>query len=202
MAQVLVCYAHPGHRFSRANRDLWVAAQAVGGITCVDLYAEYPRFNIDIDREQARLLDHDVLVLQYPLFWYATPALIKEWLDLTLEHGFAYGEGGTALAGKTLLLAITAAGPQEAYCASGYQHFPLRTFLTPMEQTAHLCQMRFAPPYVLHGSLKAPQDGRLQPHVAGYRRLLQGLRDDRVNLDRVSGQDVLTADTLTMLAEV
>ena len=52
------------------------------GVTFVDLYAEYPRFEIDVDREQARLLAHDVIVFQNPLFWYSTPAILKEWQDL------------------------------------------------------------------------------------------------------------------------
>ncbi|MEM9248906.1 MAG: NAD(P)H-dependent oxidoreductase [Pseudomonadota bacterium] len=201
MAKVLVCYAHPGHRFSTANAELWRAAQEVEGITRTDLYAAYPRFNIDIDREQAQLVEHDVLVLQYPLFWYATPALIKEWLDLVLEHGFAYGTGGTALAGKTLQIALTAAGPEDAYTPDGYQHFPLRTFLTPMEQTASLCKMRFLPPYALFGALKAPTDGRLAAHAAGYRRLLEGLRDETLDPIAAAAHPYLTADTLPLPVE-
>ncbi len=198
MAKVLVCYAHPGHRFSSANTALWSVAQTVTGITCVDLYAEYPRFNIDIDREQQRLLAHDVLILQYPLFWYSCSALVKEWLDLVLEHGFAYGDGGTALAGKTMALAITAAGPQDAYSTDGYQHFPIRTFLTPMEQTAGLCKMRFLAPYVLFGALRAPGDGRLPGHVTGYRNLLEALRDDTLDLDNAARLDTLSATTLPL----
>ena len=45
------------------------AANGVDGVTHVDLYAEYPRHDIDIDREQTRLLEHQVIVLQFPLFW-------------------------------------------------------------------------------------------------------------------------------------
>ena len=76
MANLLVYYAHPGHKYSHANRALWRSAQAVTGITRVDLYAEYPRFDIDVDREQQRLLDHDVVLFQFPMFWYSTPSLI------------------------------------------------------------------------------------------------------------------------------
>lgn len=196
MPNVLLCYAHPGHRFSHVNAALWAEAQQVEGLTRVDLYAEYPRFNINIDREQDRLRAADVVVLQYPLFWYATPSLLKEWIDLVFEHGFAYGAGGTALAGKTLAVALSAAGPADAYTAEGYQHFPLRTFLAPMEQTARLCRMEFLPPYVLHGALRAPSDGRLSPHVAGYRRLLEALRDGTLDRAAARDRDVMTAQTL------
>ena len=113
-------------------------AKEVDGLTFVDLYAEYPRFDINVEREQERLLAHDVIVFQFPMFWYSTPSIVKEWLDLVLEHGFAYGTGGKALAGKTMMLALTAAGPADAYAKEGYQHYPIRTFLTPLEQSARL----------------------------------------------------------------
>lgn len=201
MPKVLLYYAHPGHRFSQVNTALWDAAQGVEGITSVDLYATYPRFNIDIDHEQERLVEHDVILFQYPLFWYATPSLVKEYLDLVLEHGFAYGSEGTKLAGKAMGIAISAAGPEDAYTTEGYQHYPLRTFTTPMEQTARLCKMTFIAPYVMYGALKAPSEGRLDGHVAGYVRLLELLRDGRLDLNAAGLADTLNADTLPMIAE-
>ena len=196
MARVIVYYAHPGHKHSHANRALRGVAGAVDGITFVDLYSEYPRFNIDIELEQQRLIDHDVIVFQFPMFWYSTPALIKEWEDLVLEHGFAYGAGGDKLAGKYLLLAITAAGPADAYRADGYQRYPLRTFLRPLEQTATLCEMTFLPPYVLFSALSAPQDGSLDAHAANYRVLLEAIRDDRVDLDAAASRELICGDDL------
>lgn len=199
MAKLLVYYAHPGQRFSHANAAMAKAARALDGFTFVDLYAEYPRHNIDVDREQGRLLDHDVILFQFPMFWYATPSLVKEWLDLVLEHGFAYGHHGTRLAGKTMMLALTAAGPQEAYSPEGYQHFPLRTFLSPLEQTARLCRMSFPAPYVLHGSLAAQTTGRIAPHAEGYARLLSAIRDDRYDFETAMTREIVTADDLPIL---
>ncbi len=196
MARLIVYYAHPGHQHSHVNRYMARAAERVDGITFVDLYADYPRFDIDVDREQRRLLDHDVMLFQFPVFWYSTPSLVKEWQDLVLEHGFAYGSGGDALAGKRLMLAVTAAGPADAYTHKGYQHYPLRTFLTPLEQTARLCEMRFSAPYVLYGSLRAPSDGAVDPHVTGYRRLLEAIRDDRFDFAAAEALDVLEHGTL------
>lgn len=199
MARVILYYAHPGQRFSQANRALYAAAQSVAGIERVDLCAEYPRFDIDVEREQARLLANDVVVMQFPLFWYSSPAIVKEWQDLVLEHGFAYGAGGTALRGKTLLLALTAAGSEHAYSEEGYQKLPMRQFLTPFERTAGLCGMSFPAPYVLYGALRAPDDGRLDAHVAGYRRLLAALREDRY--DRADAPGTVGAESLALTAE-
>ncbi len=202
MPNLLLYYAHPAQRFSHTNAAMAAAAQRVEGITIVDLYAEYPRHDIGVDREQARLRDHDVILFQFPMFWYSTPSLVKEWQDLVLEHGFAYGAGGTALEGKTMMLAITAAGSAEAYTPNGYQHYPLRTFLTPLEQTARLCKMRFPAPYVMHSSLFAVEEGRVEPHAEGYARLLAAIRDGRYDFDAAMARDIVTHDTLPLFREV
>ncbi len=197
--KLLVYYAHPGKRFSHANEAMSKALRRVENISFVDLYAEYPRFDVNVEREQQRLVDHDVILFQCPLFWYSTPALVKEWIDLTLEHGFAYGAGGDKLDGKIMMFALTAAGPADAYTTKGYQHYPLRTFLTPLERTAGLCKMRFAAPYALYGSLRAIEDGRISPHAEGYRRLLTALRDDAYNFDRADDFSVVEFEHLDTL---
>jgi putative NADPH-quinone reductase len=198
MASLIVYYAHPGHPYSQSNQPMACAASALDGISFVDLYRDYPRFDIDADIEQQRLLDHDVILFQFPMFWYSTPSIIKEWQDLVLEHGFAYGTGGDKLKGKTMMLAITAAGPAEAYSAGGYQHYPIRDFLRPLEQTARLCEMRFAAPYVLYASLRAPADGRLEAHVKAYRALLEAIRDDRYDWEAAAALDVVQADSIPL----
>jgi glutathione-regulated potassium-efflux system ancillary protein KefG len=200
MAKLVLYYAHPGNKYSHANKAMYAAAQTIAGITSIDLYAEYPRFDIDIDREQQRLLDHDVVLFQFPMFWYSTPSLLKEWQDLVLEHGFAYGAGGTELNGKTMMLALTAAGNDDAYTVDGYQHYPIRTFLTPLERTAGLCHMQFAAPYVLYSARRAPDDGRLDTHVAGYRQLLEAIRDDRYDFAAAAERDIVeVADVPTLV---
>jgi len=199
MAKLLVYYAHPGHRHSKANRAMLAQAKNVNDITLVDLYAEYPRFGINPDREQARLLAHDIILFQFPLFWYSTPSLLKEWQDIVLEHGWAYGADGDKLKGKTMMIALTAAGPRDAYSTDGYQGFELRTFLTPLERTAKLCHMEFSPPFVLFESLLAPTTGLEKTHAQAYRDLLQAVRDDQYDFVKAAGHDVVTLDTLPLL---
>lgn len=178
---ILVLFAHPAQARSEAHALLARVARDTPGVTFADLYAEYPRFEIDIDAEQARLAAHDVLVFQHPVYWYSTPALLKEWQDLVLEYGWAYGRGGTALRGKIFLCAVTAGGPVEAYGAGGYNRFPLRVLLSPLEQTANLCGMTYLPPFALFAARRAAQGAALALHAARYRRLLEALRDDRLD---------------------
>lgn len=194
MAALLHYYAHPGQRFSQVNSAMWRAAQTVEGITSVDLYRDYPRHIIDVGHEQGLIADHDAVLLQFPLFWYSSPSLLKEWIDLVFADGFAYGEGGDKLRGKRMMLAVTASASQQAYSPEGYQHYPLRTFLTPFEQTARLSMMRFGAPYVMFDALKAAPGA----HAAGFARLLAAIRDDHFDWDRAEQAEILTHDTLPL----
>tara|TARA_R110000751_G_scaffold288076_4_gene393377 strand:- start:239408 stop:240082 length:675 start_codon:yes stop_codon:yes gene_type:complete len=196
--KILVLFAHPGQRYSRANRDLSKAASGVDNVTLIDLYALYPRFKINIEVEQQRLLDHDVIVFQFPLLWYSVPALLKEWQDLVLEYGFAYGEGGDKLAGKCFTCVVTTGGPEEFYRVGGRNNFPLRDLLSPIEQTASLCGLRFVPPYALFAAHSAAGDDRLPRHVDGYKRLLEALRDDQLDMEAADQMRLLSAETLPL----
>lgn len=172
------------------------------GIKFVDLYAAYPRHDINVAVEQERLLSVDVVLFQFPVFWYSTPSIIKEWQDLVLEHGFAYGSGGDKLSGKRMMLAITAAGPEDAYTPGGYQHYPLRTFLTPLEQTARLCRMSFSAPYVLYSALRAGEHREATQHVDGYRQLLEALRDGTYDFEAADRADFVTATSLPIREKI
>ena len=129
--RILVLFAHPSIDRSEVNRPLAEATARLDGVTLVDLYGEYPDFQIDVDREQKRLLAHDVIVFMHPLYWYSTPAILKEWQDLVLEHDFAYGSKGTALHGKVFLNALTAGGLEAAYRARDTTTFRFASYCTP-----------------------------------------------------------------------
>ncbi|ASJ76006.1 NAD(P)H-dependent oxidoreductase [Granulosicoccus antarcticus] len=200
MTRVLILTAHPNPGYSRINQRLSAMATSLSGVTVVDLYALYPSFKIDVGLEQQRLKEHDVIVFQFPVYWYSTPALLKEWQDLVLEYGFAYGDGGSYLANKLCLLAITAGGAELAYCADGANRFPIRTLLSPLEQMAGLCQMKFLPPLVLFSSHVAAKDARAEQHVAKYKQVLEALRDDQLDLPKVFEQNLLGMPMIPLLS--
>ena len=201
MQHILVLFAHPSLDRSEVNRPMALATADTDGVTFVDLYAEYPDFQIDIDREQERLLNHDVIVFMHPLYWYSTPAILKEWQDLVLEHGFAYGSDGTALHGKIFFNALTAGGTEAAYCAQGYNHYTIRELLHPLEQTAALCGMRYLPPFALFGARSAVEEERVDAHVADWVKVLEALRDERLNMEAVRNLPKLNADLAGIISE-
>lgn len=189
MARVLVLFAHPAFEKSRINRRLLEAIDDLESVTIHDLYETYPDFQIDVGSEQQRLMAHDVIVLQHPFYWYSAPALVKEYLDLVLEHGFAYGSTGRALEGKVLLNATTTGGPAGAYQPGGRNRFTMRQLLAPFDQTAVLCRMTYLAPFVLHGTHVIDTPEALTPAQRQYRRLIVGLRDGTLDLARAASID-------------
>jgi glutathione-regulated potassium-efflux system ancillary protein KefG len=174
---VLLVLAHPAMERSRANRAMGTAALGAPGVTLLDLYETYPDFEIDVRAEQKRLLGCRCLVVQFPLYWYSTPALLKEWFDLVWLHGFAYGRGGTALKGKRMMAACSTGGDAPAYGRQGANRFTIEEFLRPLEQTAALCGMDWAAPFVLHASA-VKDEAALARESEAYRQRLLALAQE------------------------
>jgi glutathione-regulated potassium-efflux system ancillary protein KefG len=191
--RVLILFAHPALRRSRVNRRMIEAVRGLDGVVVNDLYEAYPELDIDVEREQRLLEQHDVVVFQHPFYWYSSPAILKEWQDLVLEHGWAYGRDGRALEGKLLLSVITAGGGEEAYRHDGSNRFTVRELLAPIEQTARLCRMEYLPPFVVHGTHRLA-DADISRYASDYRRALAALRDGRLDLTAVRRLPRLNAD--------
>ncbi len=196
--RVLVILAHPVLERSRVNRRLADVAAGVKGVTLHDLYESYPTLAINVRYEQKLLLEHDAIVFQHPFYWYSAPAIVKEWQDLVLEYGWAYGRGGDKLKGKVTLNAISTGGPVFAYRKDGYNRFTMRELLAPFDQTAHLCGMKFLAPFVVHGSLRVETDEHMAEHNAAYKRVLEALRDDALDVEKAMKVEKLS-DELDVL---
>lgn len=179
MAKLLILFAHPALEKSKVHAKLIRHVNQLEGVTFHDLYEAYPDFDIDVKREQALLIKHDIIIWQHPFYWYSCPAIIKQWQDLVLEHGWAYGSGGNMLAGKKVLNAITTAGSREAYTIGGRNRFTIQQLLTPFDQTAYLCKMQYMPPYVLHSTHRYTKSD-IDMYAVQYEQLLVALAGDRI----------------------
>ena len=183
--QILILFAHPALEKSRVNRYLIQAVQGLDSVTIHDLYEAYPDFDIDVQSEQELLRNHDVIVFQHPMYWYSCPAIMKEWQDLVLEHGFAYGKSGTALHGKRFLSSITTGGTEQAYRREGHNYFTIRELLTPFEQTARLCGMEYLPPFVIQGTHQIGSQQELAIYTQNYRQAIIALRDNAIDWEQL-----------------
>ncbi|MGO3124836.1 MAG: NAD(P)H-dependent oxidoreductase [Advenella sp.] len=116
--------------------------------------------SIDIEQEQKKLLWADAVILQFPLWWYSMPAILKGWVDRVYAYGFAYGVGEHSdthwgdrfgqgvLAGKRAMLVVTAGGWSSHYEPRGING-PINDILFPIQ----------------HGILFYPGFDVLPPHV-------------------------------------
>ncbi|MFP9099059.1 NAD(P)H-dependent oxidoreductase [Flavobacterium sp. RHBU_24] len=151
-SKILILFAHPLFEKSNANGALVRNIPQSDNITFHDLYQEYPDFDIDVRREQELLLLHDIIIWHHPMYWYSCPPLLKQWIDLVLEHGWAYGKDGTALKDKMVLQVITTGGKKENYTPRGKDRFTIIQLVEPFCQTARVCNMHYLPPFVFHGA--------------------------------------------------
>lgn len=183
MKEILILFAHPAFQKSRVNKLLIKDIHKMEGITLHDLYQNYPEMDIDVNHEQKMLERHDIIIFHHPFFWYSIPAMLKEWQDLVLTHGWAYGSEGNALNGKLFLNVISTGGGKEAYCERGYNKFTIRQLISPIEQTANLCRMIFLPPFVVHGTHSITEEEVLR-YQHEYHEILMLLRDEQINIKK------------------
>jgi len=178
MSKTLVLLFHPDLRRSKANAALARAAATLPDVEIVDMQAIYPG-GVDLfrdgEREAARLLTADRLVLQFPLQWYSTPALLKAWQDAVLTRMFyiAYETEGRRLEGTPLKIALTAGNLREAYRAGGRNLFEIDALLAPLKATANRCGLAWSEPFTVFQADKLSPEA-LDVAADDYARALRG----------------------------
>ena len=185
MKKVLIQFAHPARSRSKMNNALRSAVEGLENVTFNDLYANYPDFLIDVKREQELCEEHDVILFQHPFYWYSTPSIIKEWLDLVLEHGWAYGSKGTSLNGKIFMQAITGGGDDSTYQKDGLNKFTITELTTPMQATANLCGMIWLPPFTVLGVHRGLDNAQTQSHADSYKACIESLVKGELNIEKI-----------------
>lgn len=186
MNKILILFAHPLFEKSRVHKAIVKAIPQTPSITFRDLYELYPDFNINIEEEKQLLTDHDIIIWQHPFYWYNIPPLLKQWIDMVLQFGWAYGPGGEALKGKIAFNALSSGGTEQVYSAEGRNRYTISQFLAPIEQTARLCHLNYLPPFVIHGTHKLTEV-QINDAAEDYRRLLLLLEASSIKLEHYTG---------------
>jgi glutathione-regulated potassium-efflux system ancillary protein KefF len=174
---IALVYAHPYPDRSRAGRILLDGVRGLPNLDVRPLYSLYPDFAIDVQAERRSIEGADIVVWQSPFYWYGLPALLHLWIEKVLAHGYAYGAGGDAVRGKTAFWVTTTGAPVSAYRPGEMHGHPFEAFIPPVSQTARFCGMRWAPPFVVHGSHRIGED-ELREKATAYRDRLLSLADD------------------------
>lgn len=99
--------------------------------------SEVGGFAPDIEAELCKVEACDLLILQFPLWWFGLPAIMKGWVDRIMAMGRAYGFGHIyetgKFRGKRALLSLTTGGPREAYEKGGFNG-DIHAILRPIQR--------------------------------------------------------------------
>lgn len=145
MKHVLVISGHTNLKESVANKTiLETLEKKLPEAEIVKLDELYPDFKIDVKAEQERLLRADIIVFQFPVFWYSAPSLLQRWMEETFQHGFSHGSKGDKLKGKKLVLTFTTGAPEAMYSHDGAMGYDIEDFLPCFKATCRLTQMDYA----------------------------------------------------------
>ncbi len=137
MKHVLVVSGHTDLSDSVANKTILEdLAKALPDAEFDYLDKEYPDYKIDVEAEQKKLLAADVIVFQFPLFWYSMPSILERWMEQTFTHGFSHGTTGDKLHGKKLIVSVTVGAPEDMYSKDGFMGHTLDDFLVAIPQLA------------------------------------------------------------------
>lgn len=123
----------------------------------------------DVAEEQRKLSWADTVILQFPLWWFSMPAILKGWVDRVYAHGFAYGVGEHSetrwgdrygegvMAGKRAMLVVTAGGWASHYDGRGING-PMQDLLFPIHHgILHYPGFDVLPPFVVYRTGKVDE---------------------------------------------
>ncbi|QIW15051.1 NAD(P)H dehydrogenase [Pasteurellaceae bacterium RH1A] len=156
MSKILIISAHQNLNQSVSNRlIIKELAEHFGSKAQIRRLSDlYPDYQIDVQAEQKALLDADIVLLQYPTFWYNPPSILQKWLEDILVFGFAYGPDGSQLAGKKLLVSTTTGKPAHFYTGELFGN--VEEMVKAVRLSAEFASMDWQGVHALHGVLYVP----------------------------------------------
>ena len=175
--KTLVLVAHPNLEKSVINRR-WVEElkKYPEQYTVHELNTIYPDGKIDVEKEQKLVESHSNLVLQFPIFWFSCPPMMKKWLDDVLTHGWAYGSNsGNKLTGRKVALAVTAGIKEEDYRETGRYRHTLAQLLTPFETIFSYTDADYRSFFAFYGAEYEPSAEVIEKSAQDYLNFLNQL---------------------------
>lgn len=129
--------------------------------------AEHDQLPADVQRHLQLLRAADLVILQFPLWWFAAPAILKGWLDRVLVYGPMYNsrqrhEHGV-MRGKRALLSVTTGSSARA-CALDGREGDTRLLLWPLMYSLRYVGFEVMEPHVVHGVRSGLPAERMQAH--------------------------------------
>lgn len=123
------------------------------------------RLSKDIKEEQKKVEKADLVIFQFPLYWFGTPAILKGWLERVFCLGFAYtfqtmySEG--PFKNKKALLSITTGGPESMTTPKGISG-DINVILWPIQNgILNFCGFKVLEPHISYAVAHLPLEARV-----------------------------------------
>src|SRR5262245_27525373 len=115
---------------------------------------EHQALPSDVAGELDKVLAADLVILQFPLWWFGPPAMLKGWIDRVFVYGGLYSSGRRhdrgVCRGKRALVCVTA-GSSEAACSPDGREGDTRLVLWPTPDALRYVGVTVPPPVLMHG---------------------------------------------------
>ena len=141
--------------------------------------AQHDGFSPDIQAEMDKLFWCDALILQFPLWWFGLPAILKGWVDRVFASGGRIYGGGKwydrgVFAGKRAMCALTIGGPPPIYSEQGLNG-PIAAILFPINHgMLYFTGFTVIEPFLVHAPVRIGEEDRKR-HLERYRERVLGL---------------------------
>lgn len=174
--KTLVIVAHPNIETSTINKR-WVEElkKFPKKYTVHELHKVYPDGKIDVKKEQELIESHNDLVLQFPIYWFNCPPLLKKWLDDVFAYNWAYGSKGDKLKNRKIALSVSAGIKKEDYDEEGRYRYTLDQILVPFEVSFLYCQADYRSFFAFYGTESEGYESELEKSAEGYLNFIDNL---------------------------
>jgi NAD(P)H dehydrogenase (quinone) len=123
-------------------------------------------FAPEIEAELAKLEACDLMIWQFPLWWFSVPAILKGWVDRVFAMSRTYGGGRVyetgVFRGKRAMLSLTIGGPPETYKKDG-RNGDINAILRPIQRgMLEFVGFSVLAPALFHGPVRVDDAQRRQ----------------------------------------
>ncbi|XP_031434652.1 NAD(P)H dehydrogenase [quinone] 1-like isoform X1 [Clupea harengus] len=136
------------------------------------------RLSADIVEEHKKVTEADLIIFQFPMYWFSVPAIMKGWIDRVLTQGFAFTSEKRYSQGlfkeKRAMLSFTT-GSNEAMFSSNGINGDMNVTLWPLQNgILYYCGFQVLAPQIFWAPPHIPSDAR-DTMLEGWRQRLKGL---------------------------
>ncbi|KAM6934240.1 ribosyldihydronicotinamide dehydrogenase [quinone]-like [Xenentodon cancila] len=143
---------------------------------------EEGKLSDDITKEQSKLTEADLVIFQFPMYWFSVPAIMKGWIDRVLTSGFAFSQEKRYSQGvftdKKAMLSFTTGSLESMFSSTGING-DMNVTLWPLQNgILHYCGFQVVAPQIFWAPSCATPEAR-SCMLEGWRTRLQGLLEEK-----------------------